>query len=197
MDHNLDRSIRVALHLHENMALSCCLAQRFVDFHLNRPVAVDASLMGMGRIPGNLPIELIADYLNDYGEGVYDIDYIMDAIQDYIAPLKGEAEWGYTPAYYLSARHNLHRNYAEYYLKKGDLTNRDINLILARFGKEKAAAFDRDYADQMYIDYKNNKVDDTKSWHKLQEELHGKDILDASWAEMPARRQASSTCIRA
>lgn len=177
VDHNLDRSIRVALHLHENMALSCCLAQRFVDFHLNRPVAVDASLMGMGRIPGNLPIELIADYLNDYGEGVYDIDYIMDAIQDYIAPLKGEAEWGYTPAYYLSARHNLHRNYAEYYLKKGDLTNRDINLILARFGKEKAAAFDRDYADQMYVDYKNNKVDDTKSWHKLQEELHGKDIL--------------------
>ena len=55
--------------------------------------------MGMGRVPGNLPIELIADYLNDYGEGVYDIDYIMDAIQDYIAPLKGEAEWGYTPAY--------------------------------------------------------------------------------------------------
>ncbi len=177
VDHNLDMRIRVALHLHENMALSCCLAQRFVDFHLNRPVAVDGSLMGMGRVPGNLPIELIADYLNDYGEGVYDIDYIMDAIQDYIAPLKGEAEWGYTPAYYLSARYNLHRNYAEYYLKKGDLTNRDINLILARFAKEKATAFDRAYADQMYIDYKNNTVDDTKSWHKLQEELYGKVIL--------------------
>lgn len=177
VDHNLDRRIRVALHLHENMALSCCLAQRFVDFHLNRPIAVDGSLMGMGRVPGNLPIELIADYLNDYGEGVYDIDYIMDAIQDYIAPLKGEAEWGYSPAYYLSARYNLHRNYAEYYLKKGDLTNRDINLILARFAKEKATAFDRAYADQMYIDYKNNTVDDTKSWHKLQEELYGKVIL--------------------
>src|SRR5699024_7233815 len=60
VDNNLDRNIRVALHLHENMSLSCCLAQAFIDKHLNRPVAVDGSLMGMGRIPGNLPIELIA-----------------------------------------------------------------------------------------------------------------------------------------
>lgn len=35
VDNNLDRNIRVALHLHENMALSCCLAQAFIDKHLN------------------------------------------------------------------------------------------------------------------------------------------------------------------
>ena len=60
VDNNLNREIRLSLHLHENMSLSCLLAQNFIDLHLNRPVAVDASLMGMGRIPGNLPIELIA-----------------------------------------------------------------------------------------------------------------------------------------
>ena len=49
----------------------------------------------------------------------------MEAIQDYIEPLKGHSEWGYTPAYFLSARFNLHRNYAEYYLIKGDLTNNE------------------------------------------------------------------------
>ena len=111
VDNNLDRNIRLALHLHENMSLSCCLAQNFIDQHLNRPIAIDGSLMGMGRIPGNLPIELIADYLNDYTEKAYDIDYMMDAIQDHIAPIRGDAEWGYTPAYFLSARFNLHRNY--------------------------------------------------------------------------------------
>ncbi len=31
--------------------------------------------MGMGRIPGNLPIELIADYCNEYMDKVYDIDF--------------------------------------------------------------------------------------------------------------------------
>ena len=68
-DHNLAPDIRLALHLHENMALSFCLAQEFLDKHLRRDLAVDGSLMGMGRIPGNLPIELIADYMNEYFGG--------------------------------------------------------------------------------------------------------------------------------
>ena len=88
VDNNLDRNIRVALHLHENMSLSCSLAQKYIDKHLNRPVAIDGSLMGIGRIPGNLPIELITDYLNEYADKAYDIDYMMDAIQDYISQLK-------------------------------------------------------------------------------------------------------------
>jgi hypothetical protein len=177
VDHNLDRDIRVALHLHENMALSCCLAQNFIDKHLNRPVAVDASLLGMGRVPGNLPIELIADYCNDYADKAYDIDYLMDAIQDYIAPIKGEPAWGYTPAYFLSARFNLHRNYAEHYLEKGDLTNRDINHILAGFDRTKATAFDVSYADRKYLEYKNNIIDDSSHYEELKSELTGKNIL--------------------
>lgn len=177
VDNNLDRNIRVALHLHENMSLSCCLAQRFIDKHLNRPVTVDGSLMGMGRIPGNLPIELIADYCNDYVGKSYDIDYLMDAIQDYIAPVKGQPEWGYTPAYFLSARFNLHRNYAEHYLKKGDLTIRDINHILACFDDKKKTVFDAVYADSMYEDYKNRQIDDSASRTALYSVLSGKDVL--------------------
>ena len=138
VDHNLAPDIRVGLHLHENMALSFCLAQEFLDKHLGRDTTVDGSLMGMGRIPGNLPIELIADYMNETLGCHYDIDEMMDAIQDHIAPLKGETAWGYTPAYFLSARYNLHRDYAEHYLDKGDLTNRDINHILAGFDRSKA-----------------------------------------------------------
>ena len=177
VDNNLDKNIRVALHLHENMSLSCCLAQVFIDKHLNRPVAVDGSLMGMGRIPGNLPIELIADYCNDYAGKVYDIDYLMDAIQDYIAPIKGQPEWGYTPAYFLSARFNLHRNYSEHYLNKGDLTNKDINHILSQFDPSKKTVFDSGYADKLYEDYKNNHIDDTEDWDRLKTQLKGKDVL--------------------
>lgn len=177
VDNNLDRNIRVALHLHENMSLSCCLAQHFVDFHLNRPIAIDGSLMGIGRIPGNLPVELIADYLNDYRNSVYDIDCLMDAIQDYVAPIKGKAEWGYTPAYFLSARFNLHRNYAEHYLKKGDLTNKDINRIFARFDRNKTTAFDASYADKLYEKYKNNKIDDSQERFSLGKKLKNKNIL--------------------
>lgn len=177
VDNNLDKNIRVALHLHENMSLSFSLAQNYIDKHLNRPVSIDGSLMGMGRIPGNLPIELISDYLNEYTGKKYDIDYMMDAIQDYIEPLKGHQEWGYTPAYYLSARYNLHRNYAEYYLKKGDITNKDINHILAAFDRSKCTVFDEEYANVQYEDYKNRIIDDRVDREKLKRELNGKRIL--------------------
>ena len=177
VDHNMDRSIRVALHLHENMSLSFSLAQKFLDKHLNRAITVDGSLMGMGRIPGNLPVELIADYINEYFDKNYDIDFMMDAIQDHIAPMKGETEWGYTPAYFLSARFNLHRNYAEHYLNKGDLTNRDIDTILARIDKSKKTAFDKAYADKLYEEYLNNIIDDNQARERLKEELENKNVL--------------------
>ena len=176
-DHNLAPDIRLALHLHENMALSFCLAQEFLDKHLRRDLAVDGSLMGMGRIPGNLPIELIADYMNEYFGSHYNIDDLMDAIQDHIAPIKGECAWGYTPAYFLSAKFNLHRNYAEHYLGKGDLTNRDINHILADIAPDKKTVFDAAYADALYTEYKNRRTDDTAALAALRAAFAGKTVL--------------------
>lgn len=177
VNHNLNKDIRLALHLHENMSLSCLLAQKFFDYHLDRPISIDASLMGIGRIPGNLPIELIADYLNEYASKNYDIDYMMDSIQDYILPLKGNSPWGYTPAYFLSAKYNLHRNYAEHYLNKGNLTHRDINMILSLFDKKKASVFDRNYADKMYNKYICKSIDDAKSIANLKTMLNNRNIL--------------------
>lgn len=191
VDHNLAPDIRVGLHLHENMALSFCLAQEFVEKQLQRDITVDASLMGMGRIPGNLPIELIADYLNESHSAHYDIDELMDAIQDHIAPLKGEAQWGYTPAYFLSARFNLHRNYAEHYLAKGDLTNRDINHLLSAIDRTKATAFDAAYADGLYSEYQRRNIDDAQTLETLRAAFGGKKVLvlapGASLAEEAGR----------
>ena len=176
-DHNLAPDIRLGLHLHENMALSFCLAQEFIDKHLQRDITVDASLMGMGRIPGNLPIELVADYLNENAAARYDIDELMDAIQDHIAPIKGESQWGYTPAYFLSARYNLHRNYAEHYLHKGDLTNRDINHLLAGIEDGKKTAFDAAYADRLYDEYQRRAIDDEAALDTLKTAFGGKTVL--------------------
>lgn len=177
VDNNLTKNIRVALHLHENMSLSTSLAQAFVDKHLRRPMSIDGSLMGIGRIPGNLPIELIADYLNEYIDKSYDIDYLMDAIQDYIFPLKKKYEWGYTPTFFLSARFNVHRNYAEHYLTKGDLTNRDIDKILSGIDRHKASVFDAGYADELYINYKNCSIDDSCALKEIERNFCNRDIL--------------------
>lgn len=201
-DHNLAPDIRLGLHLHENMALSFCLAQEFLELHLGRDITLDASLMGMGRIPGNLPIELVADHANEVCGKHYDIDELMDAIQDHIAPIKGESAWGYTPAYFLSAKFNLHRNYAEHYLGKGDLTNRDINHILAAIDRRKTTVFDAAYADELYLAYKNRRIDDEAALARLTDAFGGKKVLvlapgatlaDAAWQQKAAACGADVT----
>ena len=178
VDNNLAKDIVLGLHLHENMALSFSLAQSFLNRHLvGRDVIVDASLLGMGRTPGNLCIELIADHLNLNFDKHYDIDLMLDAIQDHILPIKEKEPWGYSPPYFLSARYNLHRNYAEHFLGKGDLSNRDINHLLSRIVPEKKTAYDAAYADELYTAYKDNRIDDSAARAALLEKLSGRSIL--------------------
>lgn len=52
LEHNLDKDIVIGLHLHENLALSYSLAQDFITMcSVERQAVVDASLLGMGRVP--------------------------------------------------------------------------------------------------------------------------------------------------
>lgn len=176
-DHELNQDIRLGLHLHENMSLSVSLAQSFLDFKFQRDVTIDASLMGIGRVPGNLPIELIADHINDDFGGTYEIEYLLDSIEEHTSIMYGEAAWGYNPLYFLSARYNLHRNYSEFYHGKGDLTHRDISKIFEHFDDGKKTAFDKVYAERLYYEYKANNIDDSADQEKLAEILKGCDIL--------------------
>ena len=48
VDHDLDPAIRVGLHLHENMALSFCLAQEFIDKHLRRNIHYGVAVVYYG-----------------------------------------------------------------------------------------------------------------------------------------------------
>ncbi len=177
VEHNLEQEIRLGLHLHENLSQSFSLAQKFLNKHLHREVIIDGSLMGMGRIPGNLSLELIANYLNEDFDKAYDIDCMLDTIEDHIAPLQGANSWGYTPTYFLSAKYNLHRNYAEHYLRKGNLTHRDINHILSRIPESKKAAFHEAYADAVYEEYLRNHIDDSGSRAELKKALAGRELL--------------------
>ena len=55
--------------------------------------------------------------------------------------------------YFLSAKFNLHRNYAESLLTKGSLSSRDMHRILQIIPKEKKSAYDREYIENLYQQY--------------------------------------------
>lgn len=178
IEHNLDKSIVIGLHLHENLALSYSLAQEFIAIKASeRKSVIDASMLGMGRIPGNLCMELIMDYMNKTQGAVYDVNPVLDGIDDYIIQLKQIEPWGYSTAYALSAKFNLHRNYAEFLLGKGRLRAKQINQILASIEESKKTAYDEIYIEELYQKFQNHEVDDSKLLARLRENLKGKKIL--------------------
>lgn len=165
---NLDREMVFGLHLHENLALSFSLAQSYLELRRDaRRSVLDASLNGMGRVPGNLSIELIMDFLNRNYQADYDIDYVLDAIEEHILPIKKTETWGYQTEYFLSAKYNLHRNYAEYFQGKGNLTTKEIKYLLRKIPEEKKSVFDEAFAEALYQSHENRKVSDEESLLKL------------------------------
>lgn len=178
VEHNLDKSIVIGLHLHENLALSYSLAQEFITIKSSeRKSIIDASMLGMGRTPGNLCMELIMDYMNRTQGAVYDVNPVLDGIDDHIVQLKQIEPWGYSTAYALSAKFNLHRNYAEFLLGKGRLRAKQINQILASVEESQKTAYDEDYIEGLYQKFQNHKVDDSKLLISLQKKLSGRRVL--------------------
>lgn len=178
IEHNLDKSIVIGLHLHENLALSYSLAQEFISIKASeRKCVIDASMLGMGRTPGNLCMELIMDYMNKTQGGVYDVNPVLDGIDDHIIQLKEIEPWGYSTAYALSAKFNLHRNYAEFLLNKGRLRAKQINQILASIEEHKKTAYDEEYAEELYQRFQNHEVNDAKVMEELKDALLNKKVL--------------------
>ena len=177
-EHNLDKSVVIGLHLHENLALSYSLAQEFIAMKASgRDCVIDASMLGMGRSPGNLCMELIMDYVNKTQAGTYNTNPVLDGIDDHIAKLKSIEPWGYNTAYALSAKFNLHRNYAEFLLGKGRLRAKQINQILAGIEEDKKTAYDEKYAEELYQKFQNHEIEDGELTERLRGRLAGKEIL--------------------
>lgn len=129
----LKPEIALSVHLHENLSLSFSLAQKFIMLTQGRRSAgIDASVLGMGRIPGNLCTELIARYVNLKCGGRYNLPAIYEAIQDPVGGIKEKLPWGYAPLYAETAFRKAHRSYAEYLIENTDLSVPEAVAILAQ-----------------------------------------------------------------
>lgn len=119
VDSLLDKSICIGLHSHDNLGLSCALAERMIELaeEHNRDIIVDGSLFGMGRGAGNAKTELLVDYINKHCGGHYDLQKLLHTIDKYIVPLTKDIHWGYDlPMYVCGTKHSHVDNV--YHLKK-------------------------------------------------------------------------------
>lgn len=200
VENNLDKDITIGLHLHENLGLALSLAEHFTKIASpTRKIVIDGSLLGMGRVPGNLCIEQIMDYMNEnYGKS-YDTEPVYDAIDDYIAPIKRSVEkpWGYAIPYALSAKYNLHRTYAEYLMGRERLKTKDIQRILSQVDIAESEMFNEKYIEDLYLKYMNVEYDESKDIINLNHILseYSKILIIAPGESIVANENLISSCI--
>lgn len=150
LEANLDGSIRIGLHLHENQSLAYGLLHEFLRIRKpDRGTVIDASLSGMGRMPGNLCLEILASHMNTYYAGDYDMEIIYRLIGKYIEPLKVTYGWGYNPVYFLTGKFNMHRSYGEYLIDR-DLDIYEISKLLVKVPDDMKDEFHRDVIEDIY-----------------------------------------------
>ncbi len=177
IDKSLNPDIVLCFHSHNNLQLSFSNAQRLIDLNKKRSLVIDVCVFGMGRGAGNLPTELLVQYLIDNYNAQYDLIPILKVTDEYISKIFAKTPWGYSVPYYLAATNNCHPNYASFLVDKQTVSVEAINSILENIPSDKKTGFDKDLINKMYFDYQNHFIDDSKAIEKLKEELSGKHIL--------------------
>lgn len=155
VEHNLDASIWIGFHSHNNLQLAYANAQKLTTVQTNRNIIIDSSIHGMGRGAGNLNTELFIDYLNNNADKNYRLKPILILIDEIINSFYLQKAWGYSLPNYISAVHNAHPNYASYLDDKKTLTIEDMNEIFGMMDDEKKVTFEKDYIESIYLHYMN------------------------------------------
>lgn len=176
--HNLWTNAKIGFHSHNNLQMSFSLSQEFIEMSQGlREVVVDSSMAGMGRGAGNTNTELVMQYMNRKFNSGYDIDIILDLIDNYIDGFHNQYEWGYSIPYFLAGSHSAHVNNISYLATKAGIASRDINFLLNRLQPSERKRYDYDLLEKTYLEYLNTLCDDKSALRALQSALSDKDIL--------------------
>ncbi len=95
-------SKEIGVHFHNNQQLAFANTIEGVIKNANY---VDGTLLGLGRGPGNCPLELIISFLKN---PKYNILPILEGISKAIIPLQKDLKWGYHIPFMLTGAFNRH-----------------------------------------------------------------------------------------
>lgn len=176
--HNLWADAKIGFHSHNNLQMSFALSQEFIEMTQGlRRIVIDCSMAGMGRGAGNTNTELVMQYMNRKYNSGYDIDVLLDLIDNYIDGFHNQSEWGYSIPYFLAGSYSAHVNNISYLSTKAGIASRDINYLLNRLGSSNRKRYDYDLLEKIYLEYLGAICKDDSQIEQLKAALSGKDIL--------------------
>ena len=96
------KGIEVGIHTHNNRQLAFANTIEAIRKGANW---LDASIFGIGRGPGNCPLELLLAFLKN---PKFKLDPVLEIIEKEFLPLKEKMEWGYIIPYMITGILNQH-----------------------------------------------------------------------------------------
>lgn len=148
MDKQLDKGIKIGLHTHNNLMLSCALAEQLIAMAVetNRSVAVDGSLYGMGRGAGNANTEVIADFINKKYGMKYDLPALLSTIERYLVPMKKKVSWGYDVPMFICGTEGAHVDNIGYLEKNTNSGYKDIYRVISSMNPAARKRYGKNYS---------------------------------------------------
>lgn len=148
VDNLLDKDIKIGLHSHDNLGLSCALAERMIELaeESGRDIIIDGSLFGMGRGAGNAKTELLADYINKHCNGKYDIQKLLLTIDTYITPVLNGIHWGYDLPMYICGTKHSHVDNVYYLKKQFDCTANEMYDVIESLSPQQRTRYGTGYS---------------------------------------------------
>ena len=179
VDNNLLPDICINFHSHNNYQLSFALAQEVIRLSNvgTRQIIIDGTLGGMGKVAGNLNTELIVDYLVRKKQYDYEIDDILDILDDDIYKYSLKYKWGYSTSAMMAGIYKAHPNNVIYLTEKFRLESKDIGRILSMIEPHKRQRYDYENIEKIYIEYISKKVDDADSIEKLRKIIKDRKVV--------------------
>ena len=177
IDHNLLSNVKLGYHSHNNMQLAYSNAQALLHAESTRDIIIDSSIFGMGRGAGNLNTELFIEYCNNNYIDKFNINPLLIVIDEILNKFYKQKPWGYSLPNYLSAKHNLHPNYAIYLNDKNTLSVEDFDEVFSMIPANKKMNYDKNYISDLYTEYMTTNIGNDKHKDELYKALIGKEVL--------------------
>jgi len=178
LDNHVDSEVRVGFHAHNNFQLAYANTRAFLERKTNRNVIVDGTLFGMGKSAGNAPDELVGLYLNRHFNKDYQINPMLEAIDESILDFYKKTPWGYKMYFYLSALNKVHPNYVRQMQDKTSLSISAINNLLGKIEPEDTKLlYDKAAGEDVYNHFAESCLNDSGAYELLEKELTGRNVL--------------------
>jgi 4-hydroxy 2-oxovalerate aldolase len=125
---------KVGFHAHNNMQLAFANTLEAIR---NQVDIVDATVFGMGRGAGNVPLEVLLSYLQKVTDSdSYNALPVLDIADRYFIALMKEYNWGYQLPYMLSGIFKVHPTYARELVERHEYGMEDMVKALEEVREE-------------------------------------------------------------